>query len=413
MRADSSTQPPSGQLQPPNEAISASLPLSNFTMEALGAEAQKRVDEALHRMQDVDLHDPKVVGLLLALSSSAFIGASFVVTRMALQRSSARGVTAPRDGGYGYMREPLWWCGTTAMFVGEVANFSAYAFAPAILVTPLGALSIIVSALLADCMLGERLHACGLVGCASCVVGSVVLVSFAPEEQPLHSVDEIWALATQPLFVAYTLGVGAAVGALVGFCARRWGESNVLVYIAICSLMGSLSVVSCKALGIALKLTFKGHNQLAKRETYVFVFAVVVCIATQMNYLNKALDTFNTAMVSSIYYVFFTVCTISASTIMYKDWENLPAHAIGAQLASLLVLMLGVYVLQATKDTKPGCAAGRTAILVGSVASTKEVAEYVHLLPGCKPGDEGGTEGPRRGGGGDESDGSSCESDVV
>ena len=84
-----------------------------------------------------------------------------------------------------------------------------------------------------------------------------------------------------------------------------------------------------------------------------------------------------------------------------------------AQLASLLVLMLGVYVLQATKDTKPGCAAGRTAILVGSVASTKEVAEYVHLLPGCKPGDEGGTEGPRRGGGGDESDGSSCESDVV
>ena len=154
-----STQPPSGQLQPPNEAIGASLPLSNFTMEALGAEAQKRVDEALHRMQDVDLHDPKVVGLLLALSSSAFIGASFVVTRMALQRSSARGVTAPRDGGYGYMREPLWWCGTTAMFVGEVANFSAYAFAPAILVTPLGALSIIVSALLADCMLGERLHA--------------------------------------------------------------------------------------------------------------------------------------------------------------------------------------------------------------------------------------------------------------
>ena len=30
------------------------------------------------------------------------------------------------------------------MIVGEVANFVAYAFAPAILVTPLGALSIIV-----------------------------------------------------------------------------------------------------------------------------------------------------------------------------------------------------------------------------------------------------------------------------
>ena len=67
---------------------------------------------------------------------------------------------------------------------------------------------------------------------------------------------------------------------------------------------------------------------------------------------------------------------------MYKDWENLPAHAIGAQLARL-VLMLGVYVLQATRTR--ASAPPATAILVGSVASTKEVAEYVHLLPGCKP----------------------------
>lgn len=34
------------------------------------------------------------------------------------------------------------------MVVGEIANFAAYAFAPAILVTPLGALSIIVRYLL-------------------------------------------------------------------------------------------------------------------------------------------------------------------------------------------------------------------------------------------------------------------------
>lgn len=37
---------------------------------------------------------------------------------------------------------------------------------------------------------------------------------------------------------------------------------------------------------------------------------VVVCILTQMNYLNKALDLFNTAIVSPVYYVMFTVLTI-------------------------------------------------------------------------------------------------------
>ena len=47
------------------------------------------------------------------------------------------------------------------MVVGEIANFSAYAFAPAILVTPLGAISIIISAILAHYYLAERLHVCG------------------------------------------------------------------------------------------------------------------------------------------------------------------------------------------------------------------------------------------------------------
>lgn len=40
---------------------------------------------------------------------------------------------------------------------------------------------------------------------------------------------------------------------------------------------------------------------------------VVSCILTQMNYLNKALDLFNTAIVSPVYYVMFTLLTIGAS----------------------------------------------------------------------------------------------------
>lgn len=48
------------------------------------------------------------------------------------------------SGGYGYLKEPVWWSGMLTMAGGEVFNFVAYGFAPAMLVTPLGALSIIV-----------------------------------------------------------------------------------------------------------------------------------------------------------------------------------------------------------------------------------------------------------------------------
>ena len=53
---------------------------------------------------------------------------------------------------------------------------------------------------------------------------------------------------------------------------------------------------------------------------------MAVCVLTQINYLNKALDVFNTAIVSPIYYVMFTVATITASVIMFQVGSILASH---------------------------------------------------------------------------------------
>ncbi|KRX87832.1 Magnesium transporter NIPA2 [Trichinella pseudospiralis] len=70
------------------------------------------------------------IGLLLAVVSSFFIGASLVVQKKALLRLS----------GYHKTKSP------GEMGFGEALNFVAYAFAPATLITPLGALSYAVVA---------------------------------------------------------------------------------------------------------------------------------------------------------------------------------------------------------------------------------------------------------------------------
>jgi len=352
--------------------------------------ATEQLEKTLRQHAIKDMHDPKIVGLGHALSSSAFIGASFVLTRIALQRAGAKGTRA-NAGGFGYMREPLWWFAMTTMLVGELANFSAYAYAPAVLVTPLGAISIITTALLADWFLGEKLHILGVWGCLSCIVGSIVLVSASPQEQILTSVEEIWAMATQPTFVAYVLFVLLVVFVLVCWISPSYGDSQVLVYVCICSLVGSLSVVSCKALGVALKLTFRGSNQLLKKETYAFALSVAMCVTTQLNYLNKALDTFNTAMVSSIYYVLFTVCTITASMIMYKDWKNQTSSSIANQTFGFFLIVVGVYALNVTKDAEPGCRAGLGAFFGSDQVSWRRPQhelEKVRLLTPDK-GDDG------------------------
>ena len=211
-------------------------------------------------------------GLLLALSSSIFIGSSFIIKKKGLRLAALTGVRAGA-GGYSYLMQPLWWLGTLTMVFGEIFNFAAYAFAPAVLVTPLGAISIIVSAVLAHFLLKEKLHYLGWMGCLICIMGSLNVVMNAPAERALESMPQVWSLAMQPEFLLYIVFVLVSVAVLISL-AREHGSSNVLVYIGICSLMGSLSVMSVKALGIALKLTFvEGDNQFVYKETG---FCVVV-----------------------------------------------------------------------------------------------------------------------------------------
>jgi hypothetical protein len=64
-----------------------------------------------------------------------------------------------------------------------------------------------------------------------------------------------------------------------------YGKRNPMVYLSICSTVGSISIMAIKGFGIALKLTLAGNNQFSHPS-----------ILTQMNYFNKALSQFSTNM---------------------------------------------------------------------------------------------------------------------
>ncbi len=82
--------------------------------------------------------------------------------------------------------------------MGEVSNFAAYAFAPAILVTPLGALSVLIGAVLGSYFLKEELGTLGKLGCAICLIGSVIIVLHAPPDKEINDVQEILNYALRP-----------------------------------------------------------------------------------------------------------------------------------------------------------------------------------------------------------------------
>ncbi|CAD5116123.1 DgyrCDS5048 [Dimorphilus gyrociliatus] len=291
------------------------------------------------------------IGLSLAILSSAFIGSSFILKKKGLLKLAAQSQSVRAgQGGFGYLREWLWWVGMILMAVGEICNFTAYAFAPATLVTPLGALSVLVSAVLASYLLSEYLNLLGKIGCVVCLLGSTVIVLHAPKEGEIKDMNEMANRLKDAGFIIYIVIITLANLWLIFFVGPRFGQTNAMVYVLITGSIGSLSVMACKGLGVALKSTFNGHNELTNRYTWIILIAVIFCISIQMNYLNKALDIFNTSVVTPMLYVVFTTFVIIASAILFKEWNFMTVMDIVGVICGFGCVISGIFLLQAFKD---------------------------------------------------------------
>ncbi len=230
----------------------------------------------------------KAIGLSLAVASGLFIGTSFVLKKTGLLKANAK-YNEEAGEGYGYLKNWYWWTGMTLMIVGEICNFVAYAFVDAILVTPLGALSVVVTTILSAIFLKERLSFVGKVGCFNCIIGSVVIVLNAPEQSAVADIQEMQHFVISPGFLSYAgvIILGCTFVAL--WVAPRYGKKSMLVYLSICSMIGGLSVVATQGLGSAIIAQANGEPQFNKWFLYVLLVFVITTLVTEIVYLNVSI----------------------------------------------------------------------------------------------------------------------------
>lgn len=89
-------------------------------------------------------------------------------------------------------------------------------------------------------------------------------------------------------------------------------------------------------------------NIYETREFFCYISPSYVL--AQMIYLNRALDVFNTAVVTPLLYVIFTGCVILASAVLFREWSSLSAEDVVGNLCGLLVIVAGIFLLQAFRD---------------------------------------------------------------
>ncbi|KAI0047905.1 DUF803-domain-containing protein [Auriscalpium vulgare] len=287
----------------------------------------------------------KIVGIVLAIVSGLLIGSSFVFKKKGLLRSQA-GQTAGE--GVAYLKSVLWWTGMIMMITGELCNFAAYAFVEALVVTPLGALSVVISAILSSIFLKEKLTFFGWLGCGLCLLGSTVIALNGPQEASVGHIKDFQKLFLAPGFIVYASVLFAGAFSIIFYFGPKYGSKNMIWYILVCSLIGGISVSVTTGLGAAIVTTAMGDNQFKYWFIYFLMVFVITTLITEVFYLNKALALFNTAMVTPTYYVIFTFCSLVTTVVLFQGLKASVSQIITIVMG-FLVICVGITILQMSK----------------------------------------------------------------
>ena len=140
--------------------------------------------------------------------------------------------------------------------------------------------------------------------------------------------------------------------ALIGIAPYR-GTNHILVYVTICNIIGALTVLAGKGLGITLKdmaTSASAQNIILHPLFWILISANLVGIPTQIVYINKALAIFNTSEVTPIKYVCTNVLLIIGSMILFQEFYYLtPEDCIGLS-CGFGTIIVGVLLLTTFKN---------------------------------------------------------------
>eukprot|EP00795_Rhopilema_esculentum_P007921 gene7921-13811_t len=248
-----------------------------------------------------------------------------------------------------YLKSKTWWLGIILMIFGEIGNFSAYGFAPASLVAPLGTTTVIANAAIAVMYLKETIRYQDVLGISLAIVGGFLLINFSTKEDTVLMAKDIVVYLKQWTFLLYLFLELLAFGALV-YVQRTREEEEILTHLLQVAILGSFTVISAKAVSSMMSITFQGSMQLSHPIFYVMVIVMVVTAIGQVRCLNRAMKAFDATVVVPTNFVLFTISAIISGIVFYREFYGLQFIEIFMFLFGCMLSFLGVYLI--TGDRK-------------------------------------------------------------
>ncbi|XP_058051727.1 NIPA-like protein 3 isoform X4 [Ahaetulla prasina] len=227
-----------------------------------------------------------------------------------------------------YFRTKTWWCGLFLLCLGELGVFSAYAFAPLSLIVPLGAVSVI--------------------GCVLAIVGTYLLITFGPNNHEVMTGENIRKHLVSWPFLLYML-VEIILFCLLLYFYKEKKANYIVVILLLVALLGSMTVVTVKAVVGMVAVSIRGNMQLGYPIFYIMAVCMVATTAFQAEFLTQASHLYDVSQIASVGYILSTVIGITAGATFYLDFIGEDVLHVCMFCLGCLIAFLGVFLITRNK----------------------------------------------------------------
>lgn len=292
-----------------------------------------------------------LIGTLLAIFGNVLVSIS-----LSIQKYSHVTLAGTKDL-RAFYRTKTWWCGFVLTCLGEGANFISYAFAPLALVAPLNAVSVLTSSILGLIFLREKSkpkdfakrYGLSFLGCLLTIGGTYLFVAFGPNShEKLKAENIVNHLVGWPVLLYLLLEI--ITFCLLLYFYKQRNANSLVVILMLVALLGSVTVITVKAVSGMLVLTFEGTMQLDYPIFSVMFVCMVASVVFQASFLSQACKLHDSSLIASFNYILSTVLAVVAGAVFYLEFNKEDILHICMFLLGSAFCFLGVFLI--TKNRK-------------------------------------------------------------
>uniref|UniRef100_A0A1A8E7K7 NIPA-like domain containing 3 n=1 Tax=Nothobranchius kadleci TaxID=1051664 RepID=A0A1A8E7K7_NOTKA len=292
-----------------------------------------------------------LIGTLLAIFGNLIVSIS-----LSIQKYSHVTLAVTKEQRTFYQTK-TWWFGFVFICVGEGANFVSYAFAPLAVIAPLNAVSVLTSSILGFLFLRDKHkpkqfvknYGLSFLGYIFTIGGTYLLVSFGPNShEKLQAENIVTHIVGWPVLLYLLLEI--ITFCLLLYFYKQHNTNYLVVILMLVALLGSVTVITAKAVAGMLVLTLEGSMQLSNPIFSIMFVCMVASVVFQARFLSQASRLHDSSLVACVNYILSTLFAVVAGAVFYLEFNNEDVLHVSMFVLGSALCFLGVFLM--TKSRK-------------------------------------------------------------